>query len=199
MKALVGTTQAIDLINGGVKVNALPESAEAVVNHRIATDSSVSAVQKRDIELLEPLAKQFNLSFTAFGKDIQTVEGPTYGSLVLTDAWNSALEPAPVSPTDADAEPYKLISGTIIATHEGSPKFKKDNKTIVVVPGIMSGNTDTRFYWDLSKHIFRYDHMNVKGMQGIHTVNEALAADSFLEMIRFFTKLILNADESTSI
>ena len=39
--ALVGTTQAIDLINGGVKTNALPELAWAVVNHRIATDRSV--------------------------------------------------------------------------------------------------------------------------------------------------------------
>lgn len=37
-KAKVGTTQAIDLISGGVKTNALPESANAVVNHRIATD-----------------------------------------------------------------------------------------------------------------------------------------------------------------
>ena len=37
-KALVGTTQAVDLIQGGVKTNALPESAWAVVNHRIATD-----------------------------------------------------------------------------------------------------------------------------------------------------------------
>ena len=39
--ALVGTTQAIDLINGGVKTNALPEQAWAVVNHRIATDRCV--------------------------------------------------------------------------------------------------------------------------------------------------------------
>ena len=37
-KALVQTTSAIDLINGGVKTNALPESAWAVVNHRVATD-----------------------------------------------------------------------------------------------------------------------------------------------------------------
>ena len=37
-KALVGTTLAIDLVSGGVKTNALPESASAVVNHRIATD-----------------------------------------------------------------------------------------------------------------------------------------------------------------
>ena len=38
LRALAGTTQAIDLIQGGVKVNALPEQASAVVNHRIATD-----------------------------------------------------------------------------------------------------------------------------------------------------------------
>ena len=37
MRSLIGTTQAIDLIQGGVKTNALPELAWAVVNHRIAT------------------------------------------------------------------------------------------------------------------------------------------------------------------
>lgn len=37
LRASVGTTQAIDLIQGGVKTNALPEQAWAVVNHRIAT------------------------------------------------------------------------------------------------------------------------------------------------------------------
>lgn len=40
-KSLVGTTQAIDLIGGGVKTNALPEQAWAVVNHRIATERLV--------------------------------------------------------------------------------------------------------------------------------------------------------------
>ena len=37
LRSFVGTTQAIDLIQGGVKTNALPEQAWAVVNHRIAT------------------------------------------------------------------------------------------------------------------------------------------------------------------
>lgn len=40
-KALVGTTQAVDIIGGGVKSNALPENAMALVNHRIATDRCV--------------------------------------------------------------------------------------------------------------------------------------------------------------
>ena len=38
LRVLAATTQAIDLIQGGVKTNALPEQAWAVVNHRIATD-----------------------------------------------------------------------------------------------------------------------------------------------------------------
>lgn len=33
--ALLRTTLAVDLIEGGVKVNALPERAAAIVNHRI--------------------------------------------------------------------------------------------------------------------------------------------------------------------
>src|SRR5258708_40240502 len=39
--ALIGTTQAIDLVQGGVKANALPEEAWAVVNHRVPTQRSV--------------------------------------------------------------------------------------------------------------------------------------------------------------
>lgn len=36
LRSFVSTTQAIDLIHGGVKTNALPEQAWAVINHRIA-------------------------------------------------------------------------------------------------------------------------------------------------------------------
>ncbi len=36
-KSLVATTQPVDMIHGGVKSNALPEQAWAVVNHRIST------------------------------------------------------------------------------------------------------------------------------------------------------------------
>lgn len=47
-KSVFGTTQAIDLVRGGVKTNALPEQAWAVVNHRIHTLRSVfSQARKR--------------------------------------------------------------------------------------------------------------------------------------------------------
>ena len=40
-KAFVGTTQAVDIFNGGVKANALPEQAKALINHRIAIERCV--------------------------------------------------------------------------------------------------------------------------------------------------------------
>ncbi|KAI0352310.1 carboxypeptidase S [Trametes cingulata] len=198
-RAFVGTTQAIDLINGGVKTNALPEQAWAVVNHRIATDSSVDAVKEHDTALLKGLAQDFNLSYTAFGSQITGKDAPGYGTLTISDAWGAALEPAPISPIDAPE--YALLSGTIKATYNAHRGLKGDDN-IVVAPGIMSGNTDTRYYWALTPHIYRYNHHNSGNgtalSNGVHTVNESIDADAFLEMIRFFTTLILNADEFRS-
>lgn len=37
LRSVLSTTQAIDLIHGGVKINALPEHVEASINHRVAT------------------------------------------------------------------------------------------------------------------------------------------------------------------
>jgi len=198
MRSLVGTTQALDLIGGGVKINALPEQAWAVINHRIATQSSVSDVKSRATNLLLGLANQFNLSYNAFGEEVRTGEAK-HGSLFLTDAWGAALEPAPITPTDEDAVPYKLLSGTIKATYNAHRSFQNEEE-IQVAPGIMGGNTDTRFYWKLTEHIFRYKHYNSRNRQGsggVHTVNESVDVDAFIEMILFFTTLILNADESS--
>lgn len=37
-RAQIGTTGAVDVVAGGVKSNALPEQARAVVNHRVAAE-----------------------------------------------------------------------------------------------------------------------------------------------------------------
>jgi len=201
-KNLAGITQAIDMIEGGVKANALPERAWAIVNHRVATDSSLAVVIQRDTDLLKPLAERFNLSYTAFGSSISPTDAPARGTLTLSDAWGTALAPAPITPTDKDAVPYRILSGTIRSTYDAHRNLKGGNN-IVVSPGIMSGNTDTRYYWNLSRHIFRYNHHNAHGGSplgnGVHTTNEYLYANDFVEMVKFFTTLVLNADEATDL
>jgi Gly-Xaa carboxypeptidase len=103
-KASVTTTRAVDLIKvrlnpclrtaadlsqGGVKVNALPELSQAVINHRINTDSSVGELQESMIDVLQPLTEEYGLSFRAFGKDISEVKDGR-GTLTLAEAFDSA-------------------------------------------------------------------------------------------------------------
>ncbi|KAG6857473.1 hypothetical protein H0H87_003540 [Tephrocybe sp. NHM501043] len=200
--SLVGTTQAIDVVEGGVKANALPERAFAIVNHRISIISSVAEVKAHDAELLQAIAEKFNLTYNAFGKVLSAEGVPSSGSLTLSDAFGNSLEPAPATPTSTDAIPWNLLSGTIKATYN-SHRSLSGSDEIIVSPGMPSGNTDTRYYWGLTKHIFRYNHSNggKKGLSlgNIHTVNENLSIDAFVEMIRFFATLILNADEATDL
>jgi Gly-Xaa carboxypeptidase len=199
LNSLVGTTQAIDMIQGGVKSNALPEQAWAIVNHRISVVSSLDEVKAHDTKLLKELAKDFNLTYTAFGSKLTAEGAPAKGTLTLSDAFNGGLEPAPVTPSGPDAAPYQLLSGTIKATYNAHRGMEPETDAIIVAPSMMSGNTDTRFYWDLSPHIFRYNHNGAQPgnpLGGVHTVNENANINSFLEIIRFFSTLILNADEA---
>ncbi|CAA7262813.1 unnamed protein product [Cyclocybe aegerita] len=203
LSSLVSTTQAIDMINGGVKSNALPERAWALVNHRISVLSSVAELKARDADLLVPLAEKFNLTYTAFGKLISEEGATGKGALNLSTTY-AGLEPAPITPTGNDAGPYQLLSGTIKSTFNAHRSLDNPD-AIIVAPSMMSGNTDTCSYWRLSKHIFRYNHHNTDSagpdelMSNIHTVNEFADVDAFMEMILFFVTLILNADESASL
>lgn len=205
-KSLIGNTQAIDMIQGGVKSNALPEQAWAVVNHRISVTGTVAELKERDTKLLEPIAHKFNLSYHAFGAQLTESGAPSRGALTISDISRGGLEPAPVTPTSGDdAVAYRVLSGTIKATFNAyRGDTESDTSEIVVAPSMMSGNTDTRFYWNLTRHIFRYSHQNGGKndnplSRGIHTVNEHIEVDAWLEMIQFYTTLILNADESTEL
>ncbi|RPD64385.1 carboxypeptidase S [Lentinus tigrinus ALCF2SS1-7] len=192
-EAILRTTQAVDLVQGGVKVNALPEKVSAVVNHRIAEHSSVRELQKHMTDTILPIAKKYDLSVDAFGVSVSAGSGQG-GRVALSDAWGTALEPSPVTPTGKD-DPYQILAGTIKATIESSEGYNA--KGIVVAPLLAIGNTDTRYYWNVTKNIFRYHHLHENDRyNGAHTVNEAVRAEGWIESIRFYTKFVLNVDEN---
>lgn len=169
-RSLVGTTQAVDLIQGGVKTNALPEKAWAVINHRVAVirsvsrfsvarglgsyiplpSSSIEETKTHDTALLTKLASQFNLTYNAFGTEISEKGAPSSGTLTLSDAFGRAFAPAPVTPTRENAAPYQLLSGTIKAAYN-SHRSLEGNDNIFVAPGMPSGNTGRIIYLFVSQ------------------------------------------------
>jgi Gly-Xaa carboxypeptidase len=108
--------------------------------------SSVNATQTRDASLLLPLAKKFNLTYTAYGQQLLSQsEYPSSGHITLTSPL--IMDPAPKTPVGLgeDAVPWKILEGTIKATynaHRGIGAVKDgEEEKIVVTPGMPTGNT----------------------------------------------------------
>jgi Gly-Xaa carboxypeptidase len=180
---LMQTSQATDIISGGVKINALPEKVYAVVNHRIAVESNIADVQENLQSVIETsMLKKFSLSLDAWGDVSGNTSASAIGKITLEN-FDEPLEPSPVSPFDSEA--YKTFTGTI------KQIFGDD---LVVAPSLMTGNTDTKFYWNLSKNIYRFSPVRDEGRANAHTVDERIGMKEHIESVKLYAQLILNGD-----
>ncbi|KAI1126409.1 peptidase family M20/M25/M40 [Nemania abortiva] len=185
-KYLFTTSVATDVISGGIKSNALPERTRVLVNHRVNVGDSTNDVKSQITHLTQRIASKYNLTVHAFDNAPETPSSITLKSV-------HALEPAPVTPTSVDGTtPYGVLSGTTRGLY---------GEDILMAPGIMTGNTDTKFYWDLTKHIFRYAPGFVPGKpellpDGIHTVNEKLNIIGHIKGAQWYSMFIRNMDEA---
>lgn len=184
------TTQAVDLISGGVKINALPEQATSVINHRIDVTSSTADVRKHIYSTIKPVADKLHLEIAGDGSGWDFIVPSsntkmTAGKVVLSDAFDSALEPAPFTPL-GEAKPWVLLQGVMRAVWP----------QIIVAPDVMGGNTDTKSYWKLTKNIFRFSPGSdlpfpVKGGdENIHTVDERTSIHGLEKAVEFYKLLI---------
>lgn len=182
---LMQTSIAVDVISGGVKVNALPEKAQATINHRINIGETPEIVKAKSARLAGDIAKKYNLTLHAFDN---TTDAPSSIMLALSQ---NTLEVAPVTPTHVDpVSPYAILAGTTRALY---------GEHIIVSPGIMTGNTDTRYYWDLSRNIFRWNPGWIPGEEGmgkIHTVDERVSVQAHVNAVRWFSRFVRNMDEA---
>ena len=147
-KYLVRTSQAIDIINGGEKANALPENTKILVNHRVAIESTVEEVKEHFVSRVVEVAKRHNLSVVAYDKDIHRFEKDS-GMFNVT-VHSSPLDAAPVTPTNDTVWSY--LAGVTRHVYEDLV-FPNITYPIVTAPAIMTGNTDTRHYWNLTRNI----------------------------------------------
>ncbi|GAA5958380.1 hypothetical protein JCM8115_002448 [Rhodotorula mucilaginosa] len=172
------TTQAVDLISGGVKINTLPETATASINYRIEYSSSVEATTSRIRSVLEPVVQRLNLTFDAYGSHADVKNNVVHLSVVK----DSEIEPAPQTPTAGAV--WDMVAGT--TRHIW-------NDAIAAPTGMMA-NTDTKYSWNLTSSIYRFLPGRLDQIKDFHTVNERAHIDAHLSGIRFFYKLIRNTE-----
>ncbi|KAI1284705.1 peptidase family M20/M25/M40 [Xylaria sp. FL0933] len=185
IKYLFTTSAAVDVIGGGVKNNALPERTRVLVNHRVNVGDKVEEVQTKIAHLAHSVAVKYNLTLQAF-----TDEPEIPSSIKLNTGM--VLEPAPVTPTTLDGvTPYGVLSGTTRALY---------GESIIMAPALTTGNTDTQYYWDLTKHIFRYgpayDPTVGSGLSGLHTVDEKISVVAHTRGVQWYSLFIRNMDEA---
>jgi Gly-Xaa carboxypeptidase len=187
-KYLMTTSVAVDVIVGGEKTNALPEESKVTINHRVNIGDSTSLVKSKISHLAQKIATKHNLTLHAFKPANESL---TPSSITLSTP--QEINVAPVTPTLLNGTTaYSVLSGTIRALY---------GEDMTVAPGIMTGNTDTRFYWDVTESIFRfapgYDGVGEKeGLGRIHTVDESVNVENHLTATKWFVLFIRNMDEA---
>ncbi|ORX36637.1 hypothetical protein BD324DRAFT_681411 [Kockovaella imperatae] len=178
MNSYLATTQAIDIIGGGVKINALPEYVEAQVNSRISFTSSVDETLEHLVEIIKPVVDSLNYTFSPF--DNSRKSSIRHVSLELDG--RGRLEPAPI--TSAEDPSFELMGGTTKAV------FGKDT---LITPTGMYANTDTRMMWNLTTNLYRFTPSVMSDFH-VHTVDERMPLDGHLNTTRFIYKLIKNSE-----
>ncbi|KAJ3141963.1 hypothetical protein HK100_004751 [Physocladia obscura] len=151
----MSTSQAVTIINGGLKVNTLPESVVAAVQYRVSVEDTFEQIAFNTwTQLLEVAQRlQVNLTVESFqGESIYRTYnvGNAVGN-ILVKLMIPSLPASSVAPTNDDV--WKLLAGTIHHVYDS------DETKHVVTPGLMLGNTDSRHFMDFSDHIYRFGNI----------------------------------------
>ncbi|KAJ5336737.1 hypothetical protein MYU51_005845 [Penicillium brevicompactum] len=192
------TSQAADLIHGGVKTNALPEKISAVVNYRVALHQTPDELRERALRIISPIAEEHNLTLRVAFPDVEEIAGDVSDRTLTLYPLSKPLAPAPISPTNPLTSKvwahFAGVARSVFESHS-NPLSKSDSKPTVVVTGdVMTGNTDTRFYWSLSENIYRWSPSRAGGSENIHTVDERIRLDVHLEGMMLYYDLIRSFD-----
>lgn len=186
------TSQAVDIVQGGGKINALPEQVSLGINYRIAPQDSIDIVQKNVLSNIEPIITKYGLSVITSWEDDDDSPSPQrastkaapdsepfvyHGTLRLRPG--ESTPQTPISPTQNNAV-WNEFSATV------QHVYSRYAKRVVPVGDIMNGNTDTRHYWKLSDNIYRWSPSRLGTRVNVHTIDERLDMSAHIDGLRLY-------------
>lgn len=197
LKSLSDNTQSLTMIHGGNKINVLPEYTVLSINQRLHLGTSVEQAKSHLEQIIKGHVADTN---AAEGERNITFRG--WSDEDITDSikltvFPGALEPSPVTPFSVDGTtPYGVLQGTIQSVYG-------DSNLTLVTPITMPANSDSRHYWNLTQHIFRFspghDMTDASDNQlgsNAHNKNERANIVGHVNGVRWYSTFILNMDEA---
>ncbi|KAJ7628844.1 hypothetical protein FB45DRAFT_919355 [Roridomyces roridus] len=178
-KSRLSTSQAATVVQGGVKVNALPEEAHVIVNLRVGVEDTLDQIYKRYERLLRPEAERFGLEVVGFGEE------PSAGATRYLQL---------SSPFGAEASAVTAFNGSAWDLFARTSRHLFP--TALVAPYLATGGTDSRAYTarNLTKEVFRFQAARDWQRVNIHTVDERVLLDGHLNTIAWLHAFIQNVD-----
>jgi carboxypeptidase PM20D1 len=117
------------------------------------------------------------------GETIESVQAHIQnivGEKIRVEPVGFLTNPSPVS--GIDSEGFKTLEKTIRSVFPDA----------VVVPGLVGGGTDARYFYDISEDVYRFYpiRINSESMTRFHGIDEKISKEEYLEMIEFTYQLI---------
>jgi carboxypeptidase PM20D1 len=117
------------------------------------------------------------------GETIESVQEhvqSTISDKIKVEAVGYLSNPSPVS--GIDSQSYKVLEKTIRSM------FPKS----VVVPGLVGGGTDARYFYEISDDVFRFYPIRLgpNSMSRFHGIDEKISKNNYKEIIEFSYHLI---------
>ncbi|OLN96294.1 putative carboxypeptidase C24C9.08 [Colletotrichum chlorophyti] len=202
------TSQSVDYFQAGQKINAMPEVVKVGVNYRVAPQNSIPEIQHNVVKYISEIAEKYGVKVKAFegdeayekyaskqerdlasSKKLDDAVKPLYdvdynGTLFLSTTQPTL--PAPISPTKGAV--WDLFSGTLQSS------FAFDGGKVIPVGELMTGNTDTRHYLNLTPNVYRFVPIRNGYTVNAHTIDERIKISAHMEILQFYYDLIRNFD-----
>lgn len=190
VKYTIQTAQAVDIIRGGDKINALPRSAEAFINHRIAIGNDKFTVLEKAKKHALKVAKKEKIGLII---DEEIILPETGKGVMNIEIFGMARETAPLTPLYDDK--WNRLAGYMRSFYELEvypQKFEDNDDNYIVTPTSMQGNTDSVHYWKVTDHIYRVQPGITNLFEAnMHGNNEWVHIDTHLQVIGFYYNYIL--------